>query len=120
MKTLIMELVSLQRKEYTFSGIVIYYPSFTLRLTVFFVYHSSSRLPQWIRSLIPRIFYVTEKSWNYYPRTLTEYTVSKILSLGSRIQLDDSFLIYYSVPASQSLLLLLKLAIKMIQEHMKM
>lgn len=34
-----------------------------------------SRLPQWIRSLIPKIFYVTEKAWNYYPHTTTEYTV---------------------------------------------
>lgn len=35
-----------------------------------------SRLPQWIRSLIPKIFYITEKAWNYYPRTITEYTCS--------------------------------------------
>jgi len=38
--------------------------------------HLSSRLPQWIRSMIPRIFYVTEKAWNYYPHTITEYTCS--------------------------------------------
>ena len=35
-----------------------------------------SRLPHWIRSLIPKIFYVTEKAWNYYPHTTTEYTVT--------------------------------------------
>lgn len=38
--------------------------------------HLSSRLPQWIKSLIPKIFYVTEKAWNYYPHTTTEYTCS--------------------------------------------
>lgn len=38
--------------------------------------HLSSRLPHWIRSLIPKIFYVTEKAWNYYPHTTTEYTCS--------------------------------------------
>jgi hypothetical protein len=37
-----------------------------------------SRLPQWIRSLIPKIFYITEKAWNYYPHTTTEYTVWSI------------------------------------------
>lgn len=38
--------------------------------------HLSSRLPSWIRSMIPRIFYVTEKAWNYFPYTITEYTCS--------------------------------------------
>ncbi|XP_059174513.1 cytoplasmic phosphatidylinositol transfer protein 1-like [Physella acuta] len=38
--------------------------------------HLSNRLPSWIRSLIPKIFYVTEKAWNYYPFTITEYTCS--------------------------------------------
>ncbi|KAF5306838.1 hypothetical protein FQA39_LY00068 [Lamprigera yunnana] len=38
--------------------------------------HLSSRLPYWIQSLIPKIFYVTEKAWNYYPFTVTEYTCS--------------------------------------------
>ncbi|XP_034951646.1 cytoplasmic phosphatidylinositol transfer protein 1 [Chelonus insularis] len=40
--------------------------------------HLSSKLPYWIQSLIPRIFYVTEKAWNYYPFTITEYTCSFI------------------------------------------
>lgn len=30
-----------------------------------------SRLPAWIQKLIPKIFYVTEKAWNYYPFTIT-------------------------------------------------
>ncbi|XP_044728324.1 cytoplasmic phosphatidylinositol transfer protein 1 [Chrysoperla carnea] len=38
--------------------------------------HLSSRLPTWVQSLIPKIFYVTEKAWNYYPYTITEYTCS--------------------------------------------
>ncbi|OAD55966.1 Cytoplasmic phosphatidylinositol transfer protein 1 [Eufriesea mexicana] len=33
--------------------------------------HLSSKLPYWIQSVIPRIFYVTEKAWNYYPFTIT-------------------------------------------------
>ena len=36
--------------------------------------HLSNRLPSWIRSMIPKIFYVTEKAWNYYPYTITDYT----------------------------------------------
>ncbi|XP_066995843.1 cytoplasmic phosphatidylinositol transfer protein 1 [Anabrus simplex] len=38
--------------------------------------HLSSRLPYWVQSLIPKVFYVTEKAWNYYPYTVTEYTCS--------------------------------------------
>ncbi|KAJ8957335.1 hypothetical protein NQ318_004814 [Aromia moschata] len=40
--------------------------------------HLSSRLPYWIQSVIPKIFYVTEKAWNYYPFTITQYTCSFI------------------------------------------
>lgn len=36
----------------------------------------SSRLPSWIAALVPNIFYVTEKAWNFYPYTITEYTCS--------------------------------------------
>ena len=39
-----------------------------------------SRLPTWIQSMIPNIFYITEKAWNYFPYTVTEYTVSCHLS----------------------------------------
>ncbi|KAL0272578.1 UNVERIFIED_CONTAM: hypothetical protein PYX00_005498 [Menopon gallinae] len=38
--------------------------------------HLSNRLPFWIQSVLPRVFYVIEKSWNYYPYTVTEYTCS--------------------------------------------
>ena len=30
-----------------------------------------SRLPAWMRSYIPKIFYVEEKAWNFYPFTIT-------------------------------------------------
>ncbi|XP_054699539.1 cytoplasmic phosphatidylinositol transfer protein 1-like isoform X2 [Grus americana] len=33
--------------------------------------HLSSKLPSWARAVTPRIFYVTEKAWNYYPYTIT-------------------------------------------------
>lgn len=35
-----------------------------------------SKLPTWIQGYVPKIFYVTEKAWNYYPYTVTEYNVS--------------------------------------------
>ncbi|KAM3614239.1 uncharacterized protein V6R79_011600 [Siganus canaliculatus] len=31
----------------------------------------SSKLPSWAKAFIPRVFYVTEKAWNFYPYTLT-------------------------------------------------
>ena len=42
-------------------------------------FSSSRRLPSWVRSVMPRACYVTEKAWNYYPYTITEYTVRRIL-----------------------------------------
>ncbi|NWI61567.1 PITC1 protein, partial [Calyptomena viridis] len=29
------------------------------------------QLPSWARAVVPKIFYVTEKAWNYYPYTIT-------------------------------------------------
>jgi len=43
--------------------------------------HLSSRLPSWIKSFVPRIFYVTEKAWNYYPYTITEYNVIHMVTI---------------------------------------
>ncbi|XP_050535707.1 cytoplasmic phosphatidylinositol transfer protein 1-like isoform X2 [Daktulosphaira vitifoliae] len=43
--------------------------------------HLSSRLPYWIQSIIPKVFYIIEKSWNYYPFTVTEYKCSFIPKL---------------------------------------
>ncbi|XP_051571650.1 cytoplasmic phosphatidylinositol transfer protein 1-like [Myxocyprinus asiaticus] len=36
----------------------------------------NNKLPSWARAVVPKIFYVTEKAWNYYPYTITEYTCS--------------------------------------------
>jgi hypothetical protein len=47
--------------------------------------HLSSKLPGWIRSVVPKIFYVTEKAWNFYPLTLTEYTCSFVPRLSIEI-----------------------------------
>ncbi|CAG5046092.1 unnamed protein product [Parnassius apollo] len=48
--------------------------------------HLSSHLPYWVQSLIPKIFYVTEKAWNFYPYTITEYTCSFIPKFSISIQ----------------------------------
>lgn len=48
--------------------------------------HLSNRLPYWIQSIIPKIFYVTEKAWNYYPFTITDYTCSFIPRFHISIQ----------------------------------
>ncbi|XP_072949240.1 cytoplasmic phosphatidylinositol transfer protein 1 [Epargyreus clarus] len=48
--------------------------------------HLSSHLPYWLQSLIPKIFYITEKAWNYYPYTITEYTCSFIPKFSISIQ----------------------------------
>ncbi|NXE70669.1 PITC1 protein, partial [Calcarius ornatus] len=38
--------------------------------------HLSSKLPSWARAVTPRIFYITEKAWNYYPYTITADSLS--------------------------------------------
>jgi hypothetical protein len=48
----------------------------------------SSKLPSWLKSMVPKIFYVTEKAWNYYPFTVTEYSVG----LGDIFFLETLFL----------------------------
>uniref|UniRef100_A0A1A7Z3C5 Phosphatidylinositol transfer protein N-terminal domain-containing protein n=1 Tax=Iconisemion striatum TaxID=60296 RepID=A0A1A7Z3C5_9TELE len=35
----------------------------------------TSKLPIWIKTFVPQIFYVTETAWNFYPYTITEYSV---------------------------------------------
>lgn len=40
----------------------------TLILYFLFIF---SKLPSWARAVVPKIFYVTEKAWNYYPYTIT-------------------------------------------------
>jgi len=46
----------------------------------------SSRLPSWIAAIVPNIFYVTEKAWNYYPHTITEYTCSFVPKFSVSIE----------------------------------
>ena len=38
---------------------------------IMFFFFQFSRLPGWMRPYIPKIFYVEEKAWNYYPYTIT-------------------------------------------------
>uniref|UniRef100_T1HII7 Phosphatidylinositol transfer protein N-terminal domain-containing protein n=1 Tax=Rhodnius prolixus TaxID=13249 RepID=T1HII7_RHOPR len=33
--------------------------------------HLSGKLPYWLQAILPRVFYITEKAWNYYPYTVT-------------------------------------------------
>jgi hypothetical protein len=40
--------------------------------------HLSSRLPYWLQAVTPRVFYVIERAWNFFPYTITEYTCSFI------------------------------------------
>lgn len=51
---------------------------FTL-LSVYF-----SKLPSWARAVVPKIFYVTEKAWNYYPYTITGNAVILQAMQGAR------------------------------------
>jgi hypothetical protein len=55
------------------------------KLQIVFIYFCFSKLPGWIRSVVPKIFYVTEKAWNFYPLTLTEYTCSFVPRLSIEI-----------------------------------
>lgn len=48
--------------------------------------HLSSRLPSWVRAIIPAIFYITEKAWNYFPYTITEYNCSFIPKFSIHIE----------------------------------
>ncbi|XP_061534601.1 cytoplasmic phosphatidylinositol transfer protein 1-like [Phycodurus eques] len=46
----------------------------------------NSKLPSWARAVVPKIFYVTEKAWNYYPYTVTEYTCSFLPKFSIHIE----------------------------------
>ncbi|KAK9513924.1 hypothetical protein VZT92_027421 [Zoarces viviparus] len=46
----------------------------------------SSKLPSWAKTFVPRFFYVTEKAWNFYPYTITEYSVSILPRFSIRIE----------------------------------
>ena len=59
----------------------------------------SSKLPSWIRKMVPKIFYVTEKAWNYYPFTITEYSVG--FSLIAHFSMMNICFSVHSSPASR-------------------
>ncbi|ELT97422.1 hypothetical protein CAPTEDRAFT_171798 [Capitella teleta] len=46
----------------------------------------SSRLPSWVASFVPNIFYITERAENYYPYTITEYTCSFVPRFSIHIE----------------------------------
>ncbi|XP_056143096.1 cytoplasmic phosphatidylinositol transfer protein 1b [Lampris incognitus] len=46
----------------------------------------SSKLPSWAKAFVPKWFYVTEKAWNFYPYTITEYSVSLLPKFSIRIE----------------------------------
>uniref|UniRef100_A0A3Q3XFV7 Phosphatidylinositol transfer protein N-terminal domain-containing protein n=1 Tax=Mola mola TaxID=94237 RepID=A0A3Q3XFV7_MOLML len=46
----------------------------------------SSKLPSWMKAFVPRIFYVTEKAWNFYPYTITGAYVSFLPKFSIRIE----------------------------------
>nr|XP_015805852.1 cytoplasmic phosphatidylinositol transfer protein 1b isoform X3 [Nothobranchius furzeri] len=46
----------------------------------------TSKLPTWIKTFVPQIFYVTETAWNFYPYTVTEYSVSFLPKFSVRIE----------------------------------
>ncbi|XP_061633742.1 cytoplasmic phosphatidylinositol transfer protein 1b isoform X2 [Phyllopteryx taeniolatus] len=46
----------------------------------------SSKLPAWAKVFAPRFFYVTEKAWNFYPYTITEYSLSFLPKFSIRIE----------------------------------
>ncbi|XP_078511090.1 cytoplasmic phosphatidylinositol transfer protein 1-like [Lissotriton helveticus] len=48
--------------------------------------HLNRKLPTWIRGFVPKIFYIIEKAWNYYPYTITEYTCSFLPKFQIRIE----------------------------------
>eukprot|EP00048_Salpingoeca_helianthica_P011288 m.161903 g.161903 ORF g.161903 m.161903 type:complete len:282 (-) comp15201_c3_seq8:3277-4122(-) len=45
-----------------------------------------SSLPSWVRAAIPSFFHVTEKAWNYFPYTITEYTCPFLPRFSIKIQ----------------------------------
>ncbi|NXK95969.1 PITC1 protein, partial [Formicarius rufipectus] len=47
-----------------------------------FSQHRLDKLPSWARAVVPKIFYVTEKAWNYYPYTITGKDYSRSDGLG--------------------------------------
>ncbi|KAJ0033162.1 hypothetical protein NQD34_000269 [Periophthalmus magnuspinnatus] len=51
----------------------------------------NSKLPSWARAVVPKIFYVTEKAWNYYPYTIT---APRSLALALTVRSFSLLLLY--------------------------
>ncbi|NXD62072.1 PITC1 protein, partial [Eolophus roseicapillus] len=54
-----------------------------------------SKLPSWARAVVPKIFYVTEKAWNYYPYTITAKLIFYVKHIF--VLLQCSFLPKFSI-----------------------
>ncbi|KAL2101164.1 hypothetical protein ACEWY4_002925 [Coilia grayii] len=46
----------------------------------------NNKLPSWARAVVPKIFYVTEKAWNYYPHTITGLCALTVVVLARSCQ----------------------------------
>ncbi|TNN54194.1 Cytoplasmic phosphatidylinositol transfer protein 1 [Liparis tanakae] len=58
----------------------------------------NSKLPTWAQAVVPKIFYVTEKAWNYYPYTKTEmFYLNELLLIKTRWIRPCSFLPKFSI-----------------------
>uniref|UniRef100_A0A8C3RYQ1 Cytoplasmic phosphatidylinositol transfer protein 1 n=1 Tax=Chelydra serpentina TaxID=8475 RepID=A0A8C3RYQ1_CHESE len=56
----------------------------------------NSKLPSWARAVVPKIFYITEKAWNYYPYTITGKYSKQTENIGSLLWIC-SFLPKFSI-----------------------
>eukprot|EP00127_Corallochytrium_limacisporum_P007027 Clim_evm35s240 gene=Clim_evmTU35s240 len=48
--------------------------------------HLQSRLPAWLTSILPKVFYITERAWNHYPYTITRHTCSFVPGFSVEIE----------------------------------
>ncbi|PSN47702.1 Cytoplasmic phosphatidylinositol transfer protein 1 [Blattella germanica] len=53
---------------------------------------SFSRLPYWMQSFLPKLFYVTEKAWNYYPFTITGKYSFLLMGIGVHLYPNSAYL----------------------------
>uniref|UniRef100_A0A3Q2GBI1 Phosphatidylinositol transfer protein cytoplasmic 1b n=1 Tax=Cyprinodon variegatus TaxID=28743 RepID=A0A3Q2GBI1_CYPVA len=51
----------------------------------------SSKLPSWVKAFVPRIFYVTEKAWNFYPYTITAPSFANYIFCHFSIRIETRF-----------------------------
>jgi Phosphatidylinositol transfer protein len=84
--------------------------------------HLSSRLPYWLQAVTPRLFYVIEKSWNFFPFTITEYAVRKLNNNNNKYcyQLMHFVLTYFSARSCRNFELKSTQSLRTTAEHLKM